>query len=167
MSAPGGGGDHRGTDEILALVDRFERCELTREEWNHRAHLTVAMSYLAREGVAAGNDRMIEGIRRFNASKGIVPTPRGGYHETLTRFWLEVGRRVLDRGEGRSVLELVNLFQRMPKDLPLRCYSESVLWSPEARARWVRPDLLDIDDAIDEALAGSAMRAPIGSDAIA
>ena len=35
-------------DEIEALVTAFNDCTLSRNEWNHAAHLTVALWYLVR-----------------------------------------------------------------------------------------------------------------------
>ncbi len=138
----------RTLGEVERLVRAFERRTLSRAGWNHRAHLAVAMWYLARDAPSVACETMICGIRRFNHAKGIRRSARGGYHETLTLFWLGVGRRLADRHSSEGALQLVNRFIHMPRDLPLRCYSEEVLWGLEARTRWVAPDREGLDAVV-------------------
>lgn len=136
--------------EVHAVVRRFEECSLSRHEWNHRAHLAVAMWYLTHHTKARATELMIRGIRRFNQVRGIHRSRRGGYHETMTLFWLGMGRQLMELLPELTPLEMVNRFLEMPKDLPLRCYSESVLWSSEARCYWVEPDVRSIDSVAEE-----------------
>ena len=125
--------------EVGELVSAFERCTLDVRQWDHRAHLAVAMCYLVRLREPAAIERMIQGIRRFNYAKGIRKKPKGGYHETMTLFWLGVGARVREAMADQDALTIVNTFARAPRSLPLVCYSEEVLWSKEARYKWVEP----------------------------
>ena len=76
----------RTADEIKALVRAFEDTSLPRAEWTHRAHLTVALWYLTRHSGREATARIRTGIKRYNAAKGVLTTPTGGYHETLTLF---------------------------------------------------------------------------------
>lgn len=126
-------------DEIVALVEAFEAGTLPLLEWTHAAHLTVAVWYLMRDGAELGGERMRAGILRYNAAQGIVPRPDGGYHETLTRFYLWAVGEYL-RG---AVVELANgcVAGLGDRDIPLRYYSRERLMSPEARRQWVEPDL--------------------------
>ena len=126
-------------DEIVALVEAFEAGTLPLSEWTHAAHLTVAVWYLMRDGAELGGERMRAGILRYNAAQGIVPRPDGGYHETLTRFYLWAVGQYL-RG---AVVELANgcVAGLEDRDIPLRYYSRERLMSPEARRQWVEPDL--------------------------
>ena len=39
---------YHSTEDIEALIRHFESCELSLEEFGHRAHLTVALRYLLR-----------------------------------------------------------------------------------------------------------------------
>ncbi len=54
--------------EILTLVDRLERCLLTKEEFHHRDHLTVAVvvSVFATD-IETAMDRMRSSLKRFAA----------------------------------------------------------------------------------------------------
>src|SRR5215208_7184478 len=96
----------RATEEILALVRRFEDCTLPRAEWTHAAHLTVALWHLLQLDWPEATARVRRGIKRYNAAHGIAPTPTGGYHETLTLFWLRFVRSYLEgeRNEARSLV---------------------------------------------------------------
>ncbi len=91
---------------------------------------------------------MRRGIRRYNAAHGVQTTPTGGYHETLTLFWLRAVRTFLEdgRNEGRSLVSLANeLVTTADSGLPLRHYTRARLFSTEARASWVEPDLKPVD----------------------
>ena len=134
----------RTAGEVSALVRGFEDCTLPRAEWTHAAHLTVALWRLLQYEPAEATERVRRGIRRYNAAHGIAATPTGGYHETLTLFWLRVVRSFLEggRNEARSLVSLANeLVANADKELPLRHYTRERLFSPEARAAWVEPDL--------------------------
>jgi hypothetical protein len=138
----------RTAGEILALVRRFEDCTLPREEWTHAAHLTVALWHLLQFDWPEASARVRRGIKRYNAAHGIAATPTGGYHETLTLFWLRVVRTFLDaeRNEARALVHLANdLAATHDRGLPLKHYTREHLFSPEARTNWVEPDLKPLD----------------------
>jgi hypothetical protein len=138
----------RTTEEMLELVRRFEDCTLPREEWTHIAHLTVALWHLLQFDWPEAVARVRCGIKRYNAAHGILTTPTGGYHETLTIFWLRTVRSFLDaeRNEARALVHLANeLAETADKSLPLRHYTRERLFSTEARAGWVEPDLKPLD----------------------
>ena len=141
----------RTTEEILSLVRRFEDCTLPREEWTHAAHLTVALWHLLQFDWPEAVARVRSGIKRYNAAHGIVTTPTGGYHETLTLFWLRTVRAFLEaeRNEARALVHLANdLTATHEKGLPLTHYTRALLFSPEARADWVEPDLRGFSDKV-------------------
>lgn len=134
----------RSAAEIEALVRAFENTTLPHAEWTHRAHLTVALWYLTQYSGREATARIRTGIKRYNASKGILTTPTGGYHETLTMFWIcMISHFLLFAEADHSLVELTNamLARCAIKDLPLRYYSRERLMSPRARASWIEPDL--------------------------
>jgi hypothetical protein len=138
----------RTTDEILSLVRGFEDCTLPRAEWTHAAHLTVALWHLLQYDWPEAVERVRRGIKRYNAAHGIVTTPTGGYHETLTVFWLRHVRSFLEAGrnEARSLVALANeLVATADKSLPLEHYTRERLFSTEARAAWVEPDKIRLE----------------------
>ena len=138
----------RTNEEVFSLVRRFRDCTLPRAEWTHAAHLVVALWHLLEYDWPEATARVRLGIRSYNAAHGIPTTPTGGYHETLTLFWLRVVRSFLEggRNEARSLVSLANeLAAGADSGLPLRHYTRARLFSPEARAGWVEPDLKPLD----------------------
>jgi hypothetical protein len=131
------------TDEVRALVAAFEMCTLQKAEFTHTAHLTVALWYLVWYGPRDATDRVRVAINRFNDAHGNTSRPEGGYHETLTRFYMWAVRREL-RAEplGGSLADLANdiAVRLADRALPLAYYSPERLMSVEARTGWVEPD---------------------------
>ena len=138
----------RTSEEMFELLRRFEDCTLPRGEWTHAAHLTVALWHLLQFDWPEAVARVRTRIKCYNAAHGILTTPTGGYHETLTIFWLRTVRAYLDaeRNEARALVHLANeLAATHDKGLPLSYYTRDRLFSPEARAGWVEPDLKPLD----------------------
>jgi hypothetical protein len=134
---------YRGEEEIAHLAARFEASAIPRKEWTHAAHLTIALWYLTRCDVEEATKRIRTGIQRLNAANGVLTTPTGGYHETLTLFWIHRVRLYLSRSDQKiSLTELANGLIRTCSDskLPLFYYSRECLFSPKARFGWVEPD---------------------------
>ncbi|HWB42868.1 MAG TPA: hypothetical protein VG500_16515 [Gemmatimonadales bacterium] len=141
--------------DVLRVVARFEDRTLPKAEWTHSAHLAVALWYASRlpfdDALAAVRD----GIQEVNAAHGVATTPSGGYHETITRFYLRVicgyvANEERDAG-GNWAVRVNRLLQRYgAKDLPLRHYTKERLMSVEARFGWVEPDLLSLPGPSDQ-----------------
>jgi hypothetical protein len=128
-------------------VSAFEACTLPRTEWTHQAHLSVALWYLAHCSGREATARIRNGIKRYNAAAGIRTTKDGGYHETITLFWIcAISKYLLLADEGRSFVELANgMIARFGDGrLPFEYYSRDLLMSWRARTSWVEPDLKPI-----------------------
>jgi hypothetical protein len=139
---------YRTSAEVLRLVREFEACTLPRAEWTHHAHLTVGLWYLLRHDEAAATRLIREGIKRYNRAWGVETTPTGGYHETITLFYVRLIAKFLARAPRDCTLAaLANSLagECGDKGLPLAYYSRERLMSREARARWVEPDLRALD----------------------
>jgi hypothetical protein len=136
------------TDAIRDVIAAFESHALPHADWNHRAHLTVATWYVLWYGPDAALDRVRDAIQAYNAAHGIVQTPTGGYHETITRFyvWL-VSRAVYGAGVSGSLAQIVNrvVDQCADKEIPFAYYSRERLQSFDARNTWIEPDLASLD----------------------
>jgi len=142
------GAAFHSTEEIARLIEAFESCTLSRAEWTHAAHLTVALWYHLTAPAAEVTALVSEGIKRYNAAHGIVTTPTGGYHETMTLFWIAIVAKYLRELARRdhSLIALANgLIERYgDKNLPFTYYTRERLFSLEARASWVGPDLRNL-----------------------
>lgn len=126
--------------EFLTL---FSSGKLPRGEWNHAAHLAVAAATVS----AGGNmDTVRERILAYNATQGIVSSPDYGYHETLTRFWVDRVQEAI-RGLGRGATEfdaaraVVAAYAHRGRVFDLY-YSFDLPKSREARATFLPPDIL-------------------------
>ena len=136
--------DYKTEAEIKSLIADFENCSLPRSEWNHQAHLTIALWYLNLFDEQEAINRVRQGILRYNQAIGIKTTKDGGYHETLTLFWVRMVSHYLSVNEEKiSIPETVIAIHDTYKDkyLPFQYYSRDLLMSWEARSGWVEPDL--------------------------
>lgn len=129
--------------EWEAFLARFERCELARPEWTHSAHLAVATIYVSRHPVADALTRTRDGILRLNAHFGVPQTRDGGYHETLTVFFVQlIAELVAAPGVPTSLDGRIRLVtERLAdKHVVLDWYGRERINSWEARTSWVEPD---------------------------
>lgn len=133
----------RSLRDIENFVCDFEAGRIAPDEWDHRAHLTVAAWYLARYPEGEATERMIRGIRRHNHVHGVLQSAKGGYHETITLFWLVVTRTALGRMHRGWTLaaRIERVVHRLASDknLIFEFYDRDRLFTDEARARWMPP----------------------------
>lgn len=135
----------RTDGEIHELVDEFEAGRLPVEQWHHREHLLVATWMLRHEsGPRAALARLRAGLQRYLDAHGIETTLTTGYHETITRGWLELVNRELDPRLPLADAALGVCLRLDDKAVLLEHWSREVLTSAAARATWVEPDLRPI-----------------------
>jgi hypothetical protein len=127
----------RMTDEAFARA--FESGSVTPAQFDHVAHVRVAWVYLREtESLEEALSRMRGEIRRFAAAAGVPQK----YHETITVLWMRLLEEVRFAGASRELSDVLLEHPALAdKDLPLRYYSRARLFSDEARAGWVEPDL--------------------------
>lgn len=134
-------------EEIADLVRRFESCAIHPADFRHYQHLTVALWYVRQFPYETAAEKMRTGIQRLAAAYGKM-----GYHETITLFWLLMVRDFAARADSEEAI--CDLANRMittyeNKDLIKAYYSEERLDSPEAKARWLEPDLQSLSIAAE------------------
>jgi glutathione S-transferase len=129
--------------EIEALAAAFEAGTLPRAQWTHAAHLAVALWTLSRLSPEAALTHLRQRIRAYNAATGTANTDHSGYHETLTRWFLQAvaehRARHADLPLQQSLLRLLRSPLADPA-APLRVYPRQRLWSVQARRGWVPPE---------------------------
>lgn len=132
---------YENENEIKAIVESFERATISRENWRHAEHLTVALFYVSRHEYETALTKMRAGIFNLLRAFAVDLTAEMPYHETLTVFWLRTIRDFADSKANCSTLEICNeLIEKFDKDYPLRFYSRELLFSDEARLKFVEPD---------------------------
>lgn len=117
----------------------FEACAIAPNEFTHRAHLRLAYVYLAQQDVDDALATMRNAIKRFLAYHEIDAAK---YHETLTRAWLLAVRHFMDRaGSTRSADDFLSKSaELLDSKIMLTHYSKDLLFSADARERFVDPD---------------------------
>ena len=128
-----------------SLQSQFEQGLLPTAEFTHRAHVVVAYAYLARDGVDAATTNMRTGLVSYLKHHGIDP---GKFHETLTTAWVLAVWHFMQRSAPCASAD--DLIARNPELLDagimLTHYSAARLFSDEARATWIEPDLQAIPE---------------------
>jgi len=134
--------------KIDFIVEKFEKGELPKPQWTHTAHLIVAICYCEKYEKEEAVKILRNNIIGYNEAVGTPNTDSEGYHETLTRFWLLVARKFVERQEGSSLSDLCSKFissRYADKTYPFKYYSRERLFSRKARHEWVDPDLAKLE----------------------
>ncbi|MEO6686539.1 MAG: hypothetical protein ABIN24_11265 [Dyadobacter sp.] len=134
---------------IKSLVDQFVSKTLPEEAWTHFAHLTVGLWFVSNHGLEEASALMPTYIAEYNKSLGKENTDFSGYHETITQFWIWV----LDCywkevQKEKSLLNAANDLANNSCGEPanfLKFYSRELIFSVEARKKFLKPDLRDLD----------------------
>ena len=128
----------RSEEEVDHFLDQFRHGTLPLYCWTHAAHVAMCAAVLwdgtPIEDIGAG-------IRHYSGSRGL---PASAYHETLTRFWIETVRDHMHNTPFPSRLEAVQSSIRqfgLDSKRPAHSYTFDVFHSPDARARWIPPDI--------------------------
>jgi hypothetical protein len=131
--------------QIESFISEFEACKLPKAQWTHEAHLLVGLWYLSRHSPAEALDIVRARIRAHNESVGTANTDTSGYHETLTRLYLDGIAALRARHSELSFIDLLKQLLESPlanSAYPFAFYSKERLFSVKARHEWVAPDLL-------------------------
>jgi hypothetical protein len=109
------------------------------KHFGHREHLHLAWSAVHAHGSAEAGDHVVSFIKEVAAEHGGPQL----YNETMTRFWVWAVATAIERcrhGDDFDAL-LEEHPQLTDKRLPWRHWSDELLRSARAKARWVDPDL--------------------------
>ena len=126
-------------DEFLRA---FFSAELANSDFQHRDHLRVTWLVVRRHGRAEAETRITEGIQHFAARHGHA----AHYHDTMTRFWVRlVAHAVASRPEIEDFDAFLAAYPMvLDPSLPFRHWRREAMFTPEARAEWKEPDLVQL-----------------------
>ena len=122
---------------LLSISDiefsrRFQAGEVLPSDFNHRAHLRLAYIHLATHGPIRAVDSFRDALTGLLQRNGIDATK---FHETLTQAWLLAVWHFMERvGDTTSSAELLQRSSVLQDP-------KVMLFGPEARMRFVAPDL--------------------------
>jgi hypothetical protein len=125
------------------LLDRFLDRAIGPDEWTHELHVRIGWLHVRRFGPESALEGLRSGIRRLNAANGVANDRNGGYHETITRLWIALIHDAdsRDRPPASTSAAFVAAHpELLDFGRTYRYFSESTLWSEQARAHWVEPD---------------------------
>ena len=130
--------------DIASFIREFEARTLPASRWTHHAHLVVGLWYLTHHSEDDALAIVRQRIRAYNEAVGTPNTDSSGYHETLTRLFLQgIAAHMADHRDTPLQDSLALLLQSplARKDWPLSIYSRERLFSAAARREWIKPDL--------------------------
>lgn len=118
------------------MLDGLLARTLPKPEWTHEAHVAACWAAVRQHGVEKALTLLRAAIKRYNEATGVANTPTSGYHETITRYYVGAVGRL----PGRSFVDVV-ADPTVAREGPLAYWSADRLFTREARASWVEPDL--------------------------
>jgi len=121
----------------LEFLHAFESGRISPADFHHRDHLRLAWVQIGQLGAEGAAAAVASDIRRFAEEHGHHRL----YHETLTRFWVRI---VAHCAQPTFEETLARHPMLLSKELPLHHWNRDTLFSQEARAAWVEPDLLPL-----------------------
>jgi hypothetical protein len=129
--------------DIAELVRAFESAAIPRDEWKHAEHLIVALYYVSHYDIETATEKMRFGILNLLANGFNIDLAKEmPYHETITIFWIRTVAAFHASSNGEPIAEkIAKMVERFDKDYLLSFYTRERLFSDEARARYIEPDL--------------------------
>lgn len=128
------------------IIQSFIKLTLPKAEWTHEAHLVTCIWHLEQYNKLESICLLRSRIITYNQSAGGQNTTTGGYHETLTQFYVKIIELFLKNLDNPN-LNFEEKCDRLLKstianrEYPLEYYTKELLFSLTCRATWVEPDL--------------------------
>jgi hypothetical protein len=123
------------------FLREIETCEFPVADFDHRAHLRLAYIYLVQNDTHEAIEKMRDTLTRLLLHAGIEPSAK--YHETLTEAWILAVHHFMNRDQGSiSADQFIDQNSDMlDSKIMMTHYSAEVLFSDDARRKFVEPDL--------------------------
>jgi hypothetical protein len=120
--------------------DAFEAGRFPPSDFDHRAHVRLAYVYLAEHDTESATSLLKSALQAYLRHHGI---DSARYHETITRAWILAVRHFMEESPGAASADAFINANPLLLDakIMLTHYSAELLFSSEARARFVEPDL--------------------------
>lgn len=135
--------------EDAEWMSKFEDRSLPFDQWTHRAHVRVAFCYLSKYPFEQALEKLRAGIKAYNAANQVPEGPTSGYNETTTVAFLRLVDATM-RAYGRVMptADSEAFCDRHPhllrKEILRLFYSPEQRMHPEAKTRFVEPDLTNL-----------------------
>lgn len=130
---------HQASDEDRQFRLAFDACTIAPSEFNHQAHVRLAYIYLTEGDADSAVQKMRDALLKFLEHNNV---PRSKFHETLTRAWVLAVQHFMNRSTSTSATDFIAKNpELLDSKIMLTHYSASTLFSADARASFVQPDL--------------------------
>jgi hypothetical protein len=136
---------HTASAEDALYRHSFETFKVPPSEFRHADHIRLAYTHLCEASVEVAAERMKSSLLAFLEHFGI---DRSKYHETITWAWILAVRHFMEASpRSASSAEFIAFNGRLlDKTIMLKHYSADLLFSNEARASFVSPDVAAIPE---------------------
>lgn len=136
---------HLSSIEDQNFRGEFEACKFPPAEFNHRAHVRLAYVFLCGHDTDTAHQLMRSALLSFLEHNGVDVSK---YHETITRAWIMAVRHFMEKTPSSESSD--EFIEKNPGMLDSKImmghYSAEVLFSDEARAKFVAPNLEPIPE---------------------
>lgn len=133
--------NHQLSKKDLEFRANFESCRVPASDFDHRGHLRLAYIYLAQNETEEAYHLMRDALHVYLEHLGIELEAK--YHDTITYAWILAVRHFMEVTPQSTSSE--SFIGSNPKMLDARImlthYSAEVLFSAEARVKFIEPDL--------------------------
>jgi hypothetical protein len=128
------------------FLRKFESAEFSVSEWQHRSHVRLSFLYLHRYTFEEAIERVRSGIQKLNKANNVPDEPERGYHETITRAWMQIIVCAMERHAPETdfaVFAETHTYL-LSKSLLYLFYSKHRLISEQAKREFVSPDITEL-----------------------
>ncbi|MDQ3169340.1 MAG: hypothetical protein M3Q55_04250 [Acidobacteriota bacterium] len=131
---------HRISDDDRAFLGSFETCTIAPSTFHHREHVRLAYLYLCNGGVRDAHRRLRASLLAFLAHNGVDAAT---YHETITRAWILAVDHFMEPAEPAASFDafIAANPRLLDTNIMLTHYTKARLFSDDARAAFIEPDL--------------------------
>lgn len=130
------------TDE--EFEQQFENCSMSPDIFTHAAHLRLAWIHVTKYGLNAAIDNITAQLRRFTSTVGAAAK----YNHTITVAAIRAVNHFINKSSSNNFKDFIAEFPRLHtnfKDLVNSHYKTDVFNSPEAKQKYIEPDLVPFD----------------------
>lgn len=132
--------NHKCSDDDIKFKHEFENCDLSPSKFNHTGHIRLAYIYLVYNDDDAAYELMRDSLIRFITHNDVDISK---FHETITRAWILAVRHFMENDSGSNCANtfIENNPEMLDKNIMMTHYSTELLFSDEARQKFINPDL--------------------------
>jgi len=125
-----------------ALWESFVQASVTPVEWTHEAHVRVAYLHLRQYPFETAMELVRIRIQKLNQIHGTPEALERGYHETMTRAFMQLIAAAMRQENFNNSLAFCRKHPRLlKKQVLLEYYSRDRIISYEAKSTFITPDL--------------------------